>query len=113
LFFLTKDKFMKIYFGLFNGALDVIREFRCEIPFGIEFIYASYDVEGYEGYAHVIYRLNGKLYEVNGSHCSCYGLEGQWSPEENDLAALLLRPNVADAAKANLKELYKNLIVFI
>lgn len=27
-------------------------------------------------------RSDGKLYEVNGSHCSCYGFEGQWSPEE-------------------------------
>ena len=22
-----------------------------------------------------------KFYEVTGSHCSCYGLEGQWDPE--------------------------------
>lgn len=22
------------------------------------------------------------LYEVNGSHCSCYGFEGQWDREE-------------------------------
>ena len=23
----------------------------------------------------------GNLYEVHGSHCSCYGFEGQWEPE--------------------------------
>ena len=27
-------------------------------------------------------RKTNKLYEVHGSHCSCYGFEGQWSPEE-------------------------------
>lgn len=25
---------------------------------------------------------DGKLYEVRGSHCSCYGFEGQFEPEE-------------------------------
>lgn len=25
---------------------------------------------------------DGKLYEVSGEHCSCYGLEGQWNPAE-------------------------------
>ena len=25
---------------------------------------------------------------MNGSHCSCYGLEGQWEPEETDLEAI-------------------------
>lgn len=24
----------------------------------------------------------GELYEVHGSHCSCYGFEGQWKPEK-------------------------------
>jgi hypothetical protein len=25
---------------------------------------------------------------VNGSHCSCHGLEGQWEPEETSMKAL-------------------------
>ena len=28
------------------------------------------------------------LYEVHGSHCSCYGFEGQWTPEETTLEYL-------------------------
>ena len=28
------------------------------------------------------------LFEVNGSHCSCYGLEGQWDVEEINIKEL-------------------------
>jgi hypothetical protein len=56
----------------------------------IEVILASYTNENYEGEAFVLFRRNsdGKLYEVNGGHCSCYGLEGQWNPEETTVEAL-------------------------
>ena len=30
----------------------------------------------------------GKLYETHGSHCSCYGFEGQWDLEETSLGYL-------------------------
>lgn len=30
----------------------------------------------------------GKLFEVHGSHCSCYGFEGQFVPEETALEYL-------------------------
>ena len=36
---------------------------------------------------------NGKLYENHGSHCSCYGCEGQWSPEETLMSAIARRPD--------------------
>ncbi len=29
-------------------------------------------------------RKTKQLYEVHGSHCSCYGFEDQWEPEETD-----------------------------
>lgn len=54
-----------------------------------EVIYAGYDIDGYEGSALVIYRQGGKVFEVTGGHCSCYGLEGQWEPEEFDYATYL------------------------
>lgn len=34
-------------------------------------------------------RTDGAMLEVHGSHCSCYGFEGQWSPEETTAAYLL------------------------
>ena len=36
----------------------------------------------------ILLEKDGKLYEVNGSHCSCYGLEEQWKPEEVMLSEL-------------------------
>ena len=27
-------------------------------------------------------KSSGRLFEVHGSHCSCYGFEGQWTPEK-------------------------------
>jgi hypothetical protein len=30
----------------------------------------------------------GKLYENHGSHCSCYGFEDQWAPEETSIEYL-------------------------
>lgn len=57
---------------------------------GCKILFAAYDRE-YEGQALVVFRRNRKLYEVNGSHCSCYGLEGQWEPEQTSAEALLHR----------------------
>lgn len=57
---------------------------------------ASYRYEDYEGDAFVLFVKDGKLYEVNGSHCSCYGLEGQWSPEEVHIESLEHRIKKSD-----------------
>lgn len=58
---------------------------------GERILFASYTYEGYEGSAWVLFTKGGKLYEVSGSHCSCYGLEGQWEPQETSLKALEMR----------------------
>jgi hypothetical protein len=66
---------------------------------GVNILLASYTYEDYSGYAFVLFEKNGKLYEVNGSHCSCYGLETedishgetQWQPEETTKEALIHR----------------------
>jgi len=54
-------------------------------------LFAEYTYEDYEGYAFVLFEKDGKLYEVHGSHCSCYGLENQWEPEEVCLPELVNR----------------------
>jgi hypothetical protein len=33
-------------------------------------------------------KKTGKLYETHGSHCSCYGFEGQWNLEETTVEYL-------------------------
>lgn len=58
---------------------------------GVNILFASYGEDNYSGDAWVLFEQDGKLFEVNGSHCSCYGLEGQWEPEEVTLEALEYR----------------------
>ena len=78
---------------------DVLSSFAVPYPHDqakeIDIIAAFYRYEDYSGYAFVVYRdkRDGKVYEVNGSHCSCYGLEGQWEPEEVVVEELLNRPS--------------------
>lgn len=62
-----------------------------DFPSPEQIIIASYTYEDYSGSAFVIYEKDGKLYEVHGSHCSCYGLEDQWSPEETSWEAIGMR----------------------
>lgn len=38
-------------------------------------------------------RETGVLFENHGSHCSCYGFEGQFTPEETGVEALKFRVN--------------------
>lgn len=52
---------------------------------------AYYGTGSYDGTSLVIFEHNGILYEVNASHCSCYGLEGQWAPEETNWSILSMR----------------------
>jgi hypothetical protein len=58
---------------------------------GINILFASYGYGSYEGEAFVLLEKEGKLFEVNAGHCSCYGLEGQFKPEETTLEALKYR----------------------
>lgn len=67
---------------------------------GAEVLLASYTYEDYSGSAFVLFARDGKLYEVHGSHCSCYGLSessysgdsrSQWDPEETSVEALRFR----------------------
>jgi hypothetical protein len=46
-----------------------------------EVITALYNKECYEGDVFVLLKKGDLYYEVHGSHCSCYGLEGQFEPE--------------------------------
>ena len=102
-----RDGNMKIYFDCFESQEDMMSNFaiNSEQLEGVEILYACYNGGGYDGDAQLIFRKDGKFYEVNGSHCSCYGLEGQWEPEETSVVALLARPNVADVAKEILRSL--------
>ena len=54
----------------------------------VNILFASYGCDYYDGDAWVLFEQGENLYEVNGCHCSCYGLEGQWEPEPVSLKEL-------------------------
>ena len=84
-----------IYLNLFHDKQDIIDNFE-DIDTKeynhtwdkINIILASYGYEDYFGDAFVLYEYDGQLFEVNGSHCSCYGLEDQFVPERTSLEAI-------------------------
>lgn len=76
-----------MYFGEFASEQDVCACFDIECVDGV-IIYAAYEIDGYDGSAEVIFVKEGKFFHVSGSHCSCYGLDGQWEPEEMPVEAL-------------------------
>lgn len=84
---------MGLYLNDFSSVHDVVSNY--EISYeelnGVNIILADYAQEGYEGSSFVLFEQAGKLYEVNGSHCSCFGLEGQWEPQEVLLEELIKR----------------------
>jgi hypothetical protein len=57
----------------------------------IEILFGFYWNEYYQGTAYVLFKQDGKLYEVEGSHCSCNGLGGQWEPLQTSLEAIKKR----------------------
>lgn len=86
---------MQVFFDQFDKVEDVLSEFSInkEDLKGCEVVFAYYTYEDYSGDALVILRdpHSGVFYEVNGGHCSCYGLEGQWDMEETTLDVMLQR----------------------
>ena len=70
----------------FSSSEDVFSEFdlSSDESKSIDIIIANYECEYYDGSATVFYyrRDTEKYYETYGSHCSCYGLEGQWDGKE-------------------------------
>lgn len=81
------------YIENFGSNEDIIREYSAsEFALdGAKIYLAWYGYGSYCGSSLVIFEKDGKLYEVNGSHCSCNGLEGQWQPEETSWGALAMR----------------------
>jgi hypothetical protein len=50
---------------------------------GVNILFAWYDSDSpwsYSGAAFLLFKKDGEYYTVDGSHCSCYGFEGQWTP---------------------------------
>lgn len=80
---------MSRYRGEFSSRADVESSFAVTLSENTHILLATYDCPDYDGYAFVLFERDGKLYEVNSSHCSCNGLE--WEPEETTWEALKMR----------------------
>ena len=80
----------KRYFGGFSSVDCIHSEFKIppEKLLDTEVIIAVYERGTWDGNAMVAFQRNEKVFIVHGSHCSCYGLEGQFDVEEISLAAL-------------------------
>jgi len=83
-----------VYIDGWDDIQGVLQDFKIsdkEVE-GFNVIVAAYDLSGaYSGDAFVLLEKEGKYYEVNGAHCSCYGLEGQFNLEESAEEALKFR----------------------
>ncbi len=91
--FHMKLKGYNVFLGNWEDEQGIISDFELQNDElnGAFILLAEYTTGGYEGSAFVLFERNSQLYEVNGSHCSCNGLEGQWSPEETSADALVHR----------------------
>lgn len=101
-----------MYLGNVTNKADLAKEFfidESELE-GCNIVFAAYTYEDYSGSAFVLFMKDGKLYEVNGSHCSCHGLEGQWQPEETFLEALRMRNVSSYGFSDNLEKLFVDII---
>jgi hypothetical protein len=85
----------EIYLGDWKelGKEQLLKDFEIEpkILEGAEILLAYYEYVDYSGDAFVFIKRDNKLFEINGSHCSCFGLEGQWEEEETTIEALKYR----------------------
>lgn len=97
----NKIDFKPIFMHNFDSKESVISEFAIDPSLldGAEILLAYYHVGDYgcDSSAFVLYEKDGKLFEVHGGHCSCYGLsessysgdtQSQWDPEETTVEAL-------------------------
>ena len=70
-------------------------------------VFATYETPSYEGYALVIYKEGSTYSVVEGSHCSCYGLEGQFEPTEGHSEADILK--MTEASYGQFKDYAKEI----
>jgi len=92
-----RDHIAENYSGAYSGRSGSEREAPVVVDltnFNILIAYESVGSYGCDSSSFFLVQdADSKLYEVNGSHCSCYGFEGQWTPEETSLEALQHRAN--------------------
>ena len=122
---LTKTALLKKTPDLFDTPDNVYREFqdycereKSELPSNLVLLYADYTYENYSGDAYVLgyNKDNKQFFEVHGSHCSYYGLEDQWEPEETSVELLthrLQKGTLGDFYKQNYEKEIRDALINI
>lgn len=88
---------MQVYRNGFDNWSDVQNAYQTsDTEEGKVVLFADYEQGNYEGWSTVVWSDHRGYWLVEGSHCSCYGLEGQWNPEETPLDVLL---HIAETGK--------------
>lgn len=88
-----------MYFDQWSSRAEMVKDFlgydvvegaegTPKFPTSEEILFAQYGSGGYDGSCLVLFEQDGKVFSVEGGHCSCYGLEDQWSPVETSWKAL-------------------------
>lgn len=82
-----------VFHDEFEKRQDVFEQFDVEDDPKYQILYAGYTYEDYSGSSVVFGYDHEKkqFFEVYGSHCSCFGLEGQWEPEYYESFELLVQ----------------------
>lgn len=91
-----KQLFLADLEGLTNEQVQshIVREYKvCPSivkQYSILIAYESVGAYGCDSSSYFLLKekKSGKLFEVQGSHCSCYGFEGQFEPQETSLEYL-------------------------
>ena len=67
-------------------------QIRASLGDNIVILAAFYEYADYSGHAEGYYldTATRKFYRFGGSHCSCYGLEDSWEPEEVSVKDILV-----------------------
>lgn len=77
-----------VYLQNFESNIHIEEAYQITLPDDVHILLAWYGYGSYSGNSFVLFEKKGILYQVNGNHCSCTGLEGQWEPEETSIDAL-------------------------
>ena len=94
-----------VFLNDWNSKEQVLADFDVkEKQADANILFASYTAANYSGDAWVLSEKDGELWETNGGHCSCYGLEGQWDTERVVLAELKNRITKGDLGKGGYSE---------
>ena len=83
--FMSRDEQISQYQQYFDSSYNYdTREYdTVEMPDHLHIFWSHYTYEDYSGYGEVWgFNTDTQMFfSVSGSHCSCYGLEGQWDEE--------------------------------